>query len=147
MQLYVNDMSHNKTGDHICVSLQEESIPIALSGRDILARAKNGTGKSGAYLIPLLERIDLKKDHIQGEKLPVVLNGCLPNRSFPPSSSILNLHAQFLLVIISLLSCFLPHLCPQCPFSVVSKLFGLVCSTREIFFTIHHISNLQIFIP
>lgn len=47
--------------------LQEESIPIALSGRDILARAKNGTGKSGAYLIPMLERIDLKKDHIQGE--------------------------------------------------------------------------------
>lgn len=50
--------------------LQEESIPIALSGRDILARAKNGTGKSGAYLIPLLERIDLKKDHIQGESAP-----------------------------------------------------------------------------
>uniref|UniRef100_A0A8C1G3R8 RNA helicase n=1 Tax=Cyprinus carpio TaxID=7962 RepID=A0A8C1G3R8_CYPCA len=45
--------------------IQEESIPIALSGRDILARAKNGTGKSGAYLIPLLERIDRKKDHIQ----------------------------------------------------------------------------------
>ncbi|XP_023595691.1 probable ATP-dependent RNA helicase DDX6 isoform X1 [Trichechus manatus latirostris] len=43
----------------------EESIPIALSGRDILARAKNGTGKSGAYLIPLLERLDLKKDNIQ----------------------------------------------------------------------------------
>lgn len=46
--------------------MQEESIPIALSGRDILARAKNGTGKSGAYLIPLLERIDLKKDCLQG---------------------------------------------------------------------------------
>uniref|UniRef100_A0A8D0GIG8 RNA helicase n=1 Tax=Sphenodon punctatus TaxID=8508 RepID=A0A8D0GIG8_SPHPU len=45
--------------------IQEESIPIALSGRDILARAKNGTGKSGAYLIPLLERLDLKRDHIQ----------------------------------------------------------------------------------
>uniref|UniRef100_A0A7N6FJW7 RNA helicase n=1 Tax=Anabas testudineus TaxID=64144 RepID=A0A7N6FJW7_ANATE len=45
--------------------VQEESIPIALSGRDILARAKNGTGKSGAYLIPLLERLDMKKDHIQ----------------------------------------------------------------------------------
>ncbi|MEQ2207448.1 hypothetical protein XENOCAPTIV_012573, partial [Xenoophorus captivus] len=51
----------------------EESIPIALSGRDILARAKNGTGKSGAYLIPLLERIDLKKDHIQGESVHVVI--------------------------------------------------------------------------
>ena len=36
--------------------IQETSIPVALSGRDILARAKNGTGKSGAYLIPLIER-------------------------------------------------------------------------------------------
>lgn len=45
--------------------IQEESIPIALSGRDILARAKNGTGKSGAYLIPLLERLDVKKAHVQ----------------------------------------------------------------------------------
>ncbi|KAJ1133485.1 hypothetical protein NDU88_011773, partial [Pleurodeles waltl] len=45
--------------------IQEESIPIALSGRDILARAKNGTGKSGAYLIPLLERLDVKKTHVQ----------------------------------------------------------------------------------
>ncbi|XP_017665080.1 PREDICTED: probable ATP-dependent RNA helicase DDX6 isoform X2 [Lepidothrix coronata] len=47
------------------IKTSEESIPIALSGRDILARAKNGTGKSGAYLIPLLERLDLKKDNIQ----------------------------------------------------------------------------------
>lgn len=38
-----------------------------MSGRDILARAKNGTGKSGAYLIPLLERLDLKRDNIQGQ--------------------------------------------------------------------------------
>ncbi|XP_069497138.1 probable ATP-dependent RNA helicase ddx6 isoform X2 [Ambystoma mexicanum] len=45
--------------------IQEESIPIALSGRDILARAKNGTGKSGAYLIPLLERLDVKKTYVQ----------------------------------------------------------------------------------
>ncbi|CAD5111551.1 DgyrCDS850 [Dimorphilus gyrociliatus] len=36
--------------------IQEASIPIALSGRDVLARAKNGTGKTGAYAIPLLER-------------------------------------------------------------------------------------------
>ncbi|XP_003386052.1 PREDICTED: probable ATP-dependent RNA helicase DDX6 [Amphimedon queenslandica] len=45
--------------------IQEESIPIALAGRDILARAKNGTGKTGAYLIPLLEKIDTDKTHIQ----------------------------------------------------------------------------------
>lgn len=46
--------------------IQEQSIPIALAGRDILARAKNGTGKTAAYLIPLLERVDPTKTHIQG---------------------------------------------------------------------------------
>merc|ERR1719251_56181 len=46
--------------------IQEASIPIALSGRDILARAKNGTGKTGAYTIPILEQIDATKDVIQG---------------------------------------------------------------------------------
>lgn len=45
--------------------IQEASIPIALTGRDILARAKNGTGKTGAYVIPILERIDTSKDKIQ----------------------------------------------------------------------------------
>ena len=46
--------------------IQEQSIPIALAGRDIMARAKNGTGKTAAYLIPLLERVDPTKTHIQG---------------------------------------------------------------------------------
>lgn len=45
--------------------IQEASIPIALSGKDILARAKNGTGKTGAYSIPVLEQVDPKKDYIQ----------------------------------------------------------------------------------
>ena len=45
--------------------IQESSIPSALLGKDILARAKNGTGKTGAYTIPLLQRIDVTKDVIQ----------------------------------------------------------------------------------
>lgn len=45
--------------------IQEAAIPIALSGKDILARAKNGTGKTGAYCIPILEQVDEKKDYIQ----------------------------------------------------------------------------------
>nr|CAD7590665.1 unnamed protein product [Timema genevievae] len=45
--------------------IQEASIPIALSGKDVLARAKNGTGKTGAYSIPVLEQVDPKKDCIQ----------------------------------------------------------------------------------
>ena len=46
--------------------IQEESIPMALAGKNILARAKNGTGKTAAYLIPLLEKFDPQKSHIQG---------------------------------------------------------------------------------
>ncbi|KAG7575048.1 P-loop containing nucleoside triphosphate hydrolase [Arabidopsis suecica] len=45
--------------------IQEESIPIALTGSDILARAKNGTGKTGAFCIPTLEKIDPENNVIQ----------------------------------------------------------------------------------
>lgn len=45
--------------------IQEEAIPIALAGRNILARAKNGTGKTAAFVIPCLEKIDTTKPHIQ----------------------------------------------------------------------------------
>ncbi|CAH9084336.1 unnamed protein product [Cuscuta epithymum] len=45
--------------------IQEESIPIALTGSDILARAKNGTGKTAAFCIPALERIDPDTNVIQ----------------------------------------------------------------------------------
>lgn len=53
--------------------IQEASIPIALSGKDILARAKNGTGKTGAYSIPVLEQVDPKLDVIQGIKYLTVI--------------------------------------------------------------------------
>ena len=45
--------------------IQEEAIPVALTGRDILARAKNGTGKTAAFVIPTLERINPKVSKIQ----------------------------------------------------------------------------------
>nr|GMD81408.1 DEAD-box ATP-dependent RNA helicase 8-like [Ipomoea batatas] len=45
--------------------IQEESIPIALTGSDILARAKNGTGKTAAFCIPALEKIDTETNVIQ----------------------------------------------------------------------------------
>ncbi|KAI0077340.1 DEAD-domain-containing protein [Panus rudis PR-1116 ss-1] len=45
--------------------IQEEAIPIALTKRDILARAKNGTGKTAAFVIPSLQQIDTNKRKIQ----------------------------------------------------------------------------------
>nr|XP_025641151.1 DEAD-box ATP-dependent RNA helicase 8-like [Arachis hypogaea] len=49
--------------------IQEESIPIALTGSDILARAKNGTGKTAAFCIPALEKIDQKQSILAKFKL------------------------------------------------------------------------------
>ena len=46
--------------------IQEESIPVALAGRNIIARAKNGTGKTAAYSIPLIQQVDTKIESIQG---------------------------------------------------------------------------------
>lgn len=45
--------------------IQEEAIPVALTKRDILARAKNGTGKTAAFVIPSLQQIDVNKNKIQ----------------------------------------------------------------------------------
>lgn len=45
--------------------IQEHTVPIAIFGRDILARAKNGTGKTAAFVIPSLEKVDPKQDYIQ----------------------------------------------------------------------------------
>ncbi|EZF15206.1 ATP-dependent RNA helicase DBP9 [Trichophyton rubrum D6] len=41
--------------------VQAEAIPLALSGKDILARAKTGSGKTAAYLIPIIQKILQKK--------------------------------------------------------------------------------------
>jgi ATP-dependent RNA helicase DDX56/DBP9 len=37
--------------------VQSKAIPLALEGRDILARAKTGSGKTAAYLLPILHSI------------------------------------------------------------------------------------------
>ncbi|EER32299.1 hypothetical protein CTRG_03970 [Candida tropicalis MYA-3404] len=45
--------------------IQEESIPMALAGRDILARAKNGTGKTASFIIPCLQLVKPKLNKVQ----------------------------------------------------------------------------------
>ncbi|KAG4439370.1 DExD/H-box ATP-dependent RNA helicase dhh1 [Cadophora sp. M221] len=45
--------------------IQEEAIPVALTGRDILARAKNGTGKTAAFVIPALQKVNPKNNKVQ----------------------------------------------------------------------------------
>lgn len=45
--------------------IQEEAIPVSMIGKDVLARAKNGTGKTGAFCIPVLHAIDESNEAIQ----------------------------------------------------------------------------------
>lgn len=44
--------------------IQEEAIPAILNNRNIIAKAKNGTGKTAAYAIPLIQRVDANSNKI-----------------------------------------------------------------------------------
>lgn len=41
----------------LCTPVQAQAIPIGLTGRDLVACAQTGTGKTGAFCIPILEAI------------------------------------------------------------------------------------------
>ena len=50
-----------KQGITKATKIQEIAIPLALEGKNIMARSETGTGKTLAYLIPVIERIDTSK--------------------------------------------------------------------------------------
>jgi len=45
--------------------VQEQCIPFVLQGKSVLTRAKNGTGKTGAFAIPCLSKCDRTKKYTQ----------------------------------------------------------------------------------
>lgn len=46
--------------------IQTLTIPLILSGEDIIAEAQTGTGKTYAFLLPMFQNIDRNNDSIQG---------------------------------------------------------------------------------
>lgn len=42
--------------------IQEKTIPLLLDGKDVLIRARTGSGKTGAFAIPLIQKILSSKD-------------------------------------------------------------------------------------
>jgi ATP-dependent RNA helicase DeaD len=45
--------------------IQAQAIPHLLSGRDVVGQAQTGTGKTAAFSLPILERIDVKTHAVQ----------------------------------------------------------------------------------
>ena len=58
--------------------VQAASIPQALEGKDILATAQTGTGKTLAFLVPVMDKLLQDPDQAKAS---------LPSSSYPPASS------------------------------------------------------------
>ena len=60
LQLAIYEMGYEKPSP-----VQEESIPIILQGKNVIGKAKTGTGKTGAYAIPAINMIDQDSPDVQ----------------------------------------------------------------------------------
>ncbi len=53
------------SGFEAATPIQERAIPLIVENKDVIAESPTGTGKTLAYLIPLLNRIDISKKNVQ----------------------------------------------------------------------------------
>lgn len=55
-----------KMGFEEATPIQAETIPLAMQGNDVIGQAQTGTGKTAAFGIPMIEKIDPSQKIIQG---------------------------------------------------------------------------------
>lgn len=48
--------------------IQQQAIPAVLQGRDLMASAQTGTGKTAGFTLPLLQRLILNEPHAKGRR-------------------------------------------------------------------------------
>ena len=49
--------------------IQAEAIPTLLEGKDLLGCAQTGTGKTAAFVVPLLQKLFLTKSNKKGKRM------------------------------------------------------------------------------
>ena len=52
-------------GFEVMTPIQQQAIPALLEGRDVLGQAQTGTGKTAAFGIPMIQRIDPEVEGVQ----------------------------------------------------------------------------------
>jgi len=62
-----------EAGYTIPTPIQERAIPVVLAGKDLLASAQTGTGKTAAFALPILQRLHLAQPAPQGRRAPRAL--------------------------------------------------------------------------
>lgn len=60
-------------GFHKPTPIQARTIPLALAGKDLVAGAVTGSGKTAAFLIPILERLSYRPKRVEEAKSRVVV--------------------------------------------------------------------------
>ncbi|WP_433745640.1 DEAD/DEAH box helicase [Falsibacillus pallidus] len=55
-----------KDGIDTATEIQEKSIPLILEEKDVIAEAQTGTGKTLAFILPMLQKLDVTEEAIQG---------------------------------------------------------------------------------
>ncbi len=58
--------SIKKMGFEEATPIQAQTIPLSLENKDLIGQAQTGTGKTAAFGIPLIEKVDKDMDAIQG---------------------------------------------------------------------------------
>ena len=55
--------------------IQQQAIPVILAGKDVLAAAQTGTGKTAGFALPMLQRLAASEQPARRSGINTVLSG------------------------------------------------------------------------
>jgi len=67
-ELKINELIKRSLGDigfDEMMPIQEQAIPLILKGQNVIGEAETGTGKTAAFVLPLLEMVDFESGNIE----------------------------------------------------------------------------------